>query len=400
MINKISFARFNNMHEVVNFFKLPPLSLYVHIPWCIKKCPYCDFNSYSVTSIKSIDEDLFFQTLQLDLEQALPFIWGRKIISVFLGGGTPSILSEYTVDKILNMIRKYLPLIPNAEIVLEANPSSIDFKKFVSFSKSGINRFSLGIQSFDDKFLKILGRSHSSNDAKKAIDIAQKTDARVNLDIMFALPNQTIEESLLDIQQALSYNTEHLSIYHLTIEPNTNFYKSKPILPNEDIAMMMENNIEKTMFNHNFEQYEVSAYAKNKKYSIHNMNYWTFGDYLGIGPGAHSKISNKNCVIREVRAYNPKLWTKLTNKNDKSHIVETKILNKKDLIFEFMLNVLRLKNGIDITLFQQRTGLNVTEIMKKIQTANELNLLEINSTNIKPTLKGWKFLNDLQSLFL
>lgn len=402
MVNSNTLKLVRNKSDFDKIFlkKLPPLSLYIHVPWCIKKCPYCDFNSYSNSSLSNFDEELYLETLICDLEQTLPFIEGREIISIFIGGGTPSILSEGIVDKILNKTRHYMTINSDAEIVLEANPATVDFKKFSSYANSGVNRFSLGIQTFNNKLLKNIGRIHNSNEARKAIEIAQKTGAKINLDIMFALPGQDVKDSLLDIKEAVSFETEHLSVYHLTIEPNTYFYKSTPILPTESVSLEMQYNIEQLLFSNKMKHYEISSFAKDDNFSVHNMNYWTFGDYIGIGPGAHSKISSKNYIYREARINNPKLWTQLTNQRNRSQIIENHQLSKKDLIFEFMLNVLRLKEGVNLGLFQERVGFSINEAKDKIKQAHMMGLLDKNSQRLVATEFGWKFLSDLQSIFI
>lgn len=377
---------------------LPPLTLYVHVPWCVRKCPYCDFNSHQAPD--SLPEELYLKALEADLEQSLPEIWGRQVHAIFIGGGTPSLLSEGAIDKMLAMFRSRLPVWPDAEITLEANPGTVEANRFSSYSASGINRLSIGIQSFNDHALKKLGRIHDSAQARKAIDIAQRAVPRINLDLMFALPGQTLDECIADANQALTFGTEHLSMYQLTIESQTVFAKYPPELPEDDLSAEMEQTIEQMARQAGFERYEVSAFAKKGARSRHNLNYWEFGDYLGVGPGAHSKISFPDRIIRYARTRNPESWMQGSIARDGSHLSETRSLTAQDLPFEFMLNALRLREGVPLSLYTDRCGLNVATLSRPLQTAIQKGLLFPDPTRFKATQQGWLFLNELQSLFL
>ncbi|WBF65866.1 MAG: oxygen-independent coproporphyrinogen III oxidase-like protein [Candidatus Kinetoplastibacterium crithidii] len=390
----------DNIKNNVFFSKLPPLSLYIHIPWCVRKCPYCDFNSHSIKNINSIPEEEYIKALKLEIEQSLPLVWGRKIISVYIGGGTPSLLKASSIDKIIELIRTFFHLSYQVEITIEINPGTIDANKLKEFTSSGINRISIGVQSFNNNKLKILGRIHNKSDAIKTIQTAQSLINNINIDIMFALPGQNIEDCLTDLKEPILSEVNHISMYNLTIEKNTLFAKHTPAnLPNEDDSAIMQDIIEKSLFDKNIIRYEVSAYSKNGFQSVHNTNYWTFGDYLGIGPGAHSKISFQDHIIRMKRIYNPNLWIKTTMQNERKSI-NKKTLQINEIPFEFMLNALRLKNGVKKSLFQERTGLFINAINKQLKIAYEKKLLEENCNTIKATDLGWRFLNNLQEIFL
>lgn len=381
------------------FETLPPLALYVHVPWCVRKCPYCDFNSHALDG--ELPEAEYLQALRLDLEQALPQIWGRKIVSVFIGGGTPSLLSEAGLDSMLAMLRAYLPLLPEAEITLEANPGTTEAARLRSYVASGVNRLSLGIQSFDDRCLQALGRVHSAAQAQAAVEMALAATSRVNLDLMTGLPGQDMAGLESDLRQALAFGTEHLSCYDLTLEPNTVFAKYPPEgLPDDDMAADMQELTQAMLAAAGYERYEVSAYARPGGQCQHNLNYWTFGDYLGIGPGAHSKISMPDRILREARVRQPASWMERAAAGDGSHLAERRELTADDLPFEFMLNVLRLRNGVPTTSFTQRTGLSLTAIQEPMQQALARGLIDPDPGRIAPTPLGWRFLNDLQTLFL
>jgi oxygen-independent coproporphyrinogen-3 oxidase len=379
---------------------LPPLALYVHVPWCVRKCPYCDFNSHAAPD--TLPEARYLEALAADLDQSLPLVWGRKVVSVFIGGGTPSMLSAETVDVMLAMIRSRLPLLPDAEITLEANPGTVEAGRFQAYAGSGVNRISLGIQSFDDASLKALGRIHDGNEARRAIDIAQRVIPRVNLDLMFALPGQTVDACRQDLETALSFGTTHLSVYHLTMEPNTVFAKYPPILPNDDLAFEMQDVIEDRMTAAGFDHYEVSAYARPGARCFHNQNYWEFGDYLGIGPGAHGKLSFHDRILREARVRSPDTWMAqlLAPTEGATHLAESRIVPPADLPFEFMLNALRLSEGVPTSSFTERTGLGLQVISRPLAEAVRKGLLDPDPTRIKATPLGARFLNDLQELFL
>lgn len=377
---------------------LPPLSLYVHVPWCVRKCPYCDFNSHEARG--ELPEADYLAALQADLEQALPLIWGRQVISVFIGGGTPSLLSADAVDTMLASFRACLNLLPDAEITLEANPGTAEAERFRHYADSGVTRLSLGIQSFDDEALQALGRIHDGRQAREAIDMAQKAVDRVNLDLMYALPGQTLDACRHDLETAMSFGTGHLSLYHLTLEPNTVFAKYPPPLPDDDLAAGMQELIIDATAAGGWEQYEVSAYARPGHRCLHNQNYWTFGDYLGLGPGAHGKLSFHDRIIRQVRHRSPESWMQRVLQRDGSHISEERPVSPQELPFEFMLNALRLKEGVDIGLFSAHTGLPVTAVLPKLKGLEERALISLQGGRLRTTETGWRFLNDVLQEFL
>lgn len=377
---------------------LPPLSVYVHVPWCVRKCPYCDFNSHAAAEMP---ERAYLDALRADLEQSLPSIWGRQVVSVFLGGGTPSLLSAAGLDELLAMLRACLNLLPDAEITMEANPGTAEAQRFRDYAASGVTRFSLGIQSFDDAQLGRLGRIHDAAQARAGIEMAQRAVSRVNLDLMFALPGQTLEACLADVRQALSFGTEHLSMYHLTLEPNTVFAKYPPEgLPDDDVGAAMQDAVEAELAAAGLQRYEVSAYARQGARCRHNLNYWEFGDYLGLGPGAHGKLSFHDRIVREARARQPESWMERAGRRDGSHIAEQRVVGADELPFEFMLNALRLKDGVAASLFAERTGLSLAAIAHQLEAATAKGLLDADPTRLRATALGWRFLNDLQEMFL
>lgn len=379
----------------------PPLSLYIHIPWCVRKCPYCDFNSHENKA--NIQENAYIDALIADLEQATPQIWGRKIRSVFFGGGTPSLFSAEAIDKILSHIRMLTPLEYDAEITLEANPGTVDAGHFAGYKQAGVNRVSLGIQSFDDRYLNAIGRIHDKGQALAAAELALKTFDRVNLDVMYALPNQSLEDALCDAKHACALEPSHLSFYHLTLEPNTPFHRTPPSLPDEDASATMQERIEEVLAQHGYLHYETSGFAKSGKQCRHNLNYWSFGDYLGIGAGAHSKLSFHDKIIRQTRHKHPNRYLEHAIKGEA--IDQEWSITKDELAFEFMMNALRLVDGFELDLFEQRTGLSPIVISHKLKKAQEKGLIEQkrspeNRILIKPTLLGQRFLNELLQLFL
>ena len=374
----------------------PPLSLYIHMPWCIQKCPYCDFNSHSIEQ-NSIPEQAYIQRLLFDLEQHLPMVWGRTIQSVFIGGGTPSLFSSDSIAQLLSGIRTRLLLSPLAEISLEANPNSADRDKFAGFRQAGINRLSLGIQSFSNQKLKALGRVHDSQQAIDAIEAAQATFENFNIDLMFALPEQSGEQALLDLKTACQFKPPHLSWYQLTLEPNTWFYQHPPTLPTDDHAWQIQTAGQHYLQQQGYQNYEISAYHRQQQPTCqHNLNYWQFGDYLAIGAGAHGKITdvNHNTIYRYQTKRHPQSY--LTTDISPDY----KAITSKDLPLDFMLNALRLTNGVPLSYFQQRTGLSLEKIQLTLLSAQAKGWLKPSQTQLQPTRKGLQFLNELLQLFL
>jgi len=382
--------------QAVNFQALPPLSLYIHIPWCVRKCPYCDFNSHEAR--ETIPEKEYVAALIRDLELSLPLIWGRKVYTVFFGGGTPSLLSGESVAEILRNVRMLLPLDLGAEITLEANPGTVEAARFAAYREAGVNRLSMGIQSFNDTHLQALGRIHSSDEAKRAITIAQQHFDNLNLDLMYALPKQTLEQALQDVQTALSFAPQHLSCYHLTLEPNTLFHRNPPSLPDDDASSDMQQRIEEILAAAGYQHYETSAFAQPKRRARHNLNYWKFGDYLGIGAGAHSKLSFPGKIMRQARYKQPQAYMQQVGKGAPIQ-TETEV-GSEELGFEFMMNALRLNEGFDSVLFQERTSLSLLGIQRELAEAEKRGLLFRDHQRIAPTKMGQRFLNDLLEIFL
>ncbi|NNU44348.1 oxygen-independent coproporphyrinogen III oxidase-like protein [Ramlibacter sp. B156] len=376
---------------------LPPLALYVHLPWCLKKCPYCDFNSHEMQP-SAMPEQRYLDALRADLEAALPLVWGREVHSIFIGGGTPSLFSPQGIDRLLSDVRARVKLAADAEITLEANPGTFEKDRFKAFRAAGVTRLSVGVQSFNDGFLRALGRVHDSRQAIAAVEEAAASFDTFNLDLMYALPGQTLEQLEQDVTQALALMPPHLSIYHLTIEPNTYFAKFPPVTPPEDLAYAMLDRITEMTAATGLERYEVSAYAKPGHRCWHNWNYWQFGDYLGIGAGAHSKISFPHRVVRQVRKREPKLY--MDNALAGHAIAQDDEVARSDLPFEFMLNALRLREGFALQDFRDRTGLPLSAIEKPLQEAQAKGLIERDLVRVRPTERGFDFLSDLQGLFL
>jgi putative oxygen-independent coproporphyrinogen III oxidase len=376
---------------------LPPLSLYVHLPWCLKKCPYCDFNSHEMRA-QDMPEQRYVQALMADLEAALPLIWGRSIHSIFIGGGTPSLFAPATIDQLLSDIRARMRLEPNCEITLEANPGTFEKDRFRDYRQAGVNRLSVGVQSFNDAQLSALGRVHDRAQSLAAVEeVAQSFDT-FNLDIMYALPGQTLEQVGQDIATALQFAPPHISIYHLTIEPNTYFAKFPPVIPEDDTAYAMLDHITELTGLAGLDRYEVSAYAKASHRCKHNLNYWQFGDYLGIGAGAHSKISFAHRVVRQVRFREPRGY--MEHAFVGNAVAQSEEVSRADLPFEFMLNALRLRGGFGLRDFTERTGLAVTAIEAALKLAENKGLIERDFARVRPTQRGFDFLSDLQELFL
>ena len=379
----------------------PPLSLYVHLPWCLAKCPYCDFNSHAVPDAAAggLPEARYISALIADLEAALPQVWGRPVHSIFIGGGTPSLFSADAIHSLLAAIRARLPLLPGCEITLEANPGSFERDRFKAFRAAGVTRLSVGVQSFDDAMLAKLGRVHDGAQARAALTEAAAAFETFNLDLMYALPDQTLAQLHVDLDIALSFAPPHLSIYHLTVEPNTRFaLKPPPGLPDDDLASDMLDAIAARTTAAGLQRYEVSAFARAGHRCRHNLNYWQFGDYLGIGAGAHGKLSYPHRVIRQVRWRDPKTYTEqalagqaMSNDDE---------VPRADLPFEFMLNALRLREGFALADFSARTGLAVTAISTAMAKAEALGLLERDLNRVWPSARGFDFLSDLQALFL
>ena len=384
----------------VSLKALPPLSLYVHIPWCVRKCPYCDFNSHEVRgkSQGEAPEQDYVRALIADLELALPQIWGRRVYSVFFGGGTPSLFSAQSIDRLLAAFRARLNLAADAEVTLEANPGTFESAKFRDYRACGVNRLSIGIQSFNPAKLQALGRIHDGDEARHAIGIAQAHFENINLDLMYALPQQTLQEAELDIEAAQGFRTAHLSAYHLTLEPNTLFYRHPPPLPEPDLAADMQDMIEERLAGGGYLNYETSAFAQPDRECRHNLNYWRFGDYLGIGAGAHSKLSFPDRILRQMRYKQPREYLQKTAAG--APVQEEHTVSRRDLGFEFMMNALRLAEGFEAGLFAERTGLALTAVERPLQEAVQRGLITRDHVRIAPTKRGQRFLNDLLQLFL
>jgi putative oxygen-independent coproporphyrinogen III oxidase len=394
--------------QAVNFQALPPLSLYIHIPWCVRKCPYCDFNSHEVRvptspakgegKTQTLPEQEYVAALIRDLEMSLPLIWGRKVYTVFFGGGTPSLLSGESVAEILRQVRMLLPLDLGAEITLEANPGTVEAARFAAYREAGVNRLSMGIQSFNDTHLQALGRIHSADEAKCAIAIAQQHFDNFNLDLMYALPMQTLDEAMQDVRTALSFKPQHLSCYHLTLEPNTLFHRNPPSLPDDDASSDMQQRIEEMLGAAGYQHYETSAFALPKRRARHNLNYWKFGDYLGIGAGAHSKLSFPGRIVRQARYKQPQAYMQQVGKG--APVQTENEVGSEELGFEFMMNALRLNEGFDSLLFSERTSLPLLAIQRELAEAEKRGLLYRDHLRIAPTKLGQRFLNDLLEIFL
>ena len=395
--------------SAVHLGALPPLSLYVHVPWCVRKCPYCDFNSHELRAPLFAEngeqallapelEQRYVDALVADLEFALPWVWGRTVHSIFLGGGTPSLLSVRALDTLLGAIRARLRLDPDAEITLEANPGTAEAERFAGFRASGVNRLSLGIQSFNPAHLKALGRIHDEQQARRAIEMASHAFDNFNLDLMYALPGQHLEEAMADIEAALAFGPPHVSVYHLTIEPNTYFHRHPPVLPDDDLSSDMQETIERRLAVSGYRHYETSAFARGGQEARHNLNYWTFGDYLGIGAGAHGKISLPDRIVREMRWKHPREYMERALAGEPRQAVQD--VNVDDLPFEFMMNALRLIDGVPLQIFAERTGLPLTAVLAQLEEAQRQGWVVRDHRHLRPTVAGQRFLNDLLQLFL
>lgn len=376
--------------------ELPPLSLYVHIPWCLRKCPYCDFNSHQKQG--EIPEAQYVDALVADLEASLPRVWGRRIHTIFIGGGTPSLFAPESIDRLLTAVRTRLRVDPDTEITMEANPGTFERDRFRGYRDAGVNRLSLGVQSFDDAKLAAIGRVHGAAEARRALEAALAIFPTVNADLMYALPGQALEEALADAREAIAFGVPHVSAYHLTLEPDTHFFRFPPALPDGDLAADMQEAIEDALGGAGYDHYETSAFAKPGGRARHNLNYWTFGDYLGIGAGAHGKISFRDRITREERLRKPQSYLRAALEGNA--IERTREVAPGELGFEFMLNALRLTEGFPVSLFALRTGLPITVIDKPLAAAQAAGLVERDHAIIRPTPKGQRFLNDVLESFL
>jgi oxygen-independent coproporphyrinogen-3 oxidase len=383
---------------------LPPLSLYVHLPWCLKKCPYCDFNSHEAPGLpRGLDaglESRYLDALTADLEQALPLVWGRRIVSVFIGGGTPSLFSPDAIDRLLAMLRARLVFEPGAEITLEANPGTFERERFHAFRAAGVTRLSIGVQSFDDAALARIGRVHDARQAHAAVAEARAAFDTFNIDLMYALPGQTLQALAADLDAALAHAPPHLSIYHLTVEPNTRFALRPPALPDDDLASEMLDLLTARAAAAGLQRYEVSAFARPGHRCAHNLNYWQFGDYLGLGAGAHGKLSFPHRVLRQVRWREPAAY--MAQALAGRAVSNEHEVARQDLPFEFMLNALRLREGFALARFAERTGLPASAVQAALAEAERRGLVERDAAGavVRPTARGFDFLSDLQTLFL
>jgi oxygen-independent coproporphyrinogen-3 oxidase len=380
----------------VQLAALPPLALYVHVPWCVRKCPDCDFNSHELRA--ALPEREYVAHLVADLEHALPQIWGRLVYSIFFGGGTPSLLSAKAVDDLLAAVRARVALAVDAEVTLEANPGTVEAERFADFRSAGVNRLSLGVQSFDRRHLQSLGRIHDDVQARSAVEIAQRVFDNVNLDVMYALPGQSPLDAQADIDAAIAYRPAHISAYHLTIEPNTLFHRHPPQLPEDDEAAQMQEQLEGRLAQAGYGNYEISAFAQPGRRCAHNLNYWRFGDYLGIGAGAHSKLSFPDRIVRQMRYKQPRQYMQQTGRG--APVQEAHDVAARDLPFEFMMNALRLVEGFELQLYEERTGLARTGVLSVLDQAERDGLIERDHVCVRPSLRGRRFLNELLVRFL
>jgi putative oxygen-independent coproporphyrinogen III oxidase len=376
--------------------ELPPLSLYIHIPWCLRKCPYCDFNSHEARG--EVPEAQYVDALIADLESALPKIWGRRLHTIFIGGGTPSLFSPAAIERLLTAVRTRVMVDPATEITLEANPGTFEVERFRGYREAGVNRLSVGVQSFDDARLAAIGRVHGADEARRALACALEIFPTVNADLMYALPGQELAGALADVREAIALGAPHISAYHLTLEPDTHFHRFPPPLPDDDLAADMQEAIEDLLGQAGYGHYETSAFAKPGHRARHNLNYWTFGDYVGIGAGAHGKISFPDRIVREQRERKPQSYLRRALEGDA--IQESRVVDAAELPFEFMLNALRLIEGFPVALFALRTGLPIIVLERELNEAERAGLLARDHETIRPTDKGRRFLNDLLEPFL
>ena len=376
--------------------RLPPLSLYVHLPWCIRKCPYCDFNSHEQRG--DLPEAEYVDALVADLEASLPDVWGRSLHTMFIGGGTPSLFAPGSIDRLVTAVRTRMKVDPDTEITMEANPGTFEAERFRGFRAAGVNRLSIGVQSFDDAKLAAVGRVHGADEARRALDAALGIFPRVNADLMYALPGQTLGEAVADVREAVSRGVGHVSAYHLTLEPDTHFARFPPKLPADDEAADMQEAIEAELAAAGFEHYETSAFARPGQRAGHNLNYWTFGDYLGLGAGAHGKVSFRDRITRTERTRKPVTYIREALAGDANRAV--RVVAEEELPFEFMLNALRLVEGFPAALFPERTGLALHTIDRELGEAQAAGFIERDAERIRPTRRGERFLNDLTAMFL
>ena len=376
--------------------QLPPLSLYVHLPWCIRKCPYCDFNSHEQRG--DLPEGDYVDALVADLEASLADVWGRRLHTIFIGGGTPSLFAPASIDRLLTAVRTRMKVDPDTEVTMEANPGTFEIERFRGFRDAGVNRLSIGVQSFDDAKLAAVGRVHGADEARRALDAALAIFPRVNADLMYALPGQGVGEAVGDVREAVSRGVSHVSAYHLTLEPDTHFARFPPTLPTHDEAADMQEAIEAELAAAGFEHYETSAFARPGERARHNVNYWTFGDYLGLGAGAHGKVSFRDRITRTERTRKPVTYMREALAGNANRAV--RVVGEEEVPFEFMLNALRLVEGFPVTLFQERTGLPVQTIERELGEAEAAGFIERDATSIRPTRRGERFLTDLTTIFL
>lgn len=378
---------------------LPPLTLYIHFPWCVKKCPYCDFNSHErVGGVAAIPGEAYVDALVADLDRVVPQVWGRRVHAVFIGGGTPSLIDPRTLDRLLSEVRARVVLESDAEITLEANPGTVEAARFAAYRALGVNRLSIGVQSFDDRCLTALGRIHDGDDARRAVDTALRHFDDINIDLMYGLPDQDAHGAARDVATARSFAPPHLSLYQLTLEPNTLFAKYPPRLPDDDTADAIDDAVAAEVAAGGWRRYEVSAYAQPGRQSRHNVNYWNFGDYIGIGAGAHAKLSFPDRIVRQTRIRNPDLYLQRFVEG-RSGFDEVEV-DDDALPFEFMLNALRLVDGVPLRRFEERTGLSIASIDDPLRRAEARDLIAVDGLRMRPTSTGLRFLNDLQSMFL
>jgi putative oxygen-independent coproporphyrinogen III oxidase len=371
----------------------------VHLPWCVRKCPYCDFNSHALK--EDLPESIYIDALMRDLEQDLPKIWGRQVISVFIGGGTPSLFSAEGIDQLLSGLRARLSINADAEITLEANPGTVEQARFGEYREAGINRLSIGVQSFNDDCLQALGRIHNRLEAIRAAEIAHAAGfSNFNLDLMFALPGQTVVTAQKDVAIAIDLEPTHISYYQLTLEPNTQFYNQPPILPDDETAWQMQRAGQEQLARADFQQYEVSAYARPGLQCLHNLNYWQFGDYLGLGAGAHGKITDaaQQTITRSAKCRHPQEYIETAGST--SSIQSERVLTRQEVGLEFMMNALRLTDGFETSLFTTHTGQPINLVEKPLRQAEQSGLIDWTIAKITPTEKGRQFLDDLVTLFI